>query len=136
MPLGTAVLTAVKSLLSKPGLGATTLTPTTRTAAITMRTMDSIWRMLTVQLVQPALKVAQDVNLVAVEVFKPEELGEVKLSILKKGNDNACIECRDGHAHYSTRIIQLQTTAGNTLLCPPLPPARHLPTGVLSWSAE
>ena len=45
MPLGTAVLTAVKSLLSEPGLGATTLTPTTRTAAITMRTMDSVWRM-------------------------------------------------------------------------------------------
>jgi hypothetical protein len=63
------------------------------------------------QLVQPALEVAQDVNLVTVELFKREELGEVKLSILKEGNDNACIECRDGHAHYSTRIIQLQTTA-------------------------
>ena len=46
------------------------------------------------------------------EIFKREELGEVKLSILKEGNDNACLECRDGHAHYSTRIIQLQTTAG------------------------
>jgi hypothetical protein len=134
MSLGIAVMTAVKWLLSEPGLGATTLTPTTRTAAITMRTIDNIW--LTVQLVQPALKVAQDVNLVTVEVFKSEELGEVTLSILKKGNDNACIECRDGHAHYSTRIIQLQTTAGNTLVCPPLPPARQLPTGVLSWSAE
>jgi hypothetical protein len=33
----------------------------------------------------------------------------VKLSILKEGNDNACLECRDGHAHYATRIIQLQT---------------------------
>jgi hypothetical protein len=32
IPLGTVVLTAVKSLLSEPGLGATTLTPTTRTA--------------------------------------------------------------------------------------------------------
>ena len=92
MPLGTAILTAVKSLLSEPGLGATTLTPTTRTAAITMRTTDIIWRMLTVQLVQPAFKVAQDVNLVTVEVFKRKELGEVKLSMLKKGNDNACIE--------------------------------------------
>jgi hypothetical protein len=80
--------------------------------------------------VQPARKVAQDVNLVTVEVFKPEELGEVKLSILKKGNDNACIECRDGHAHYSTRIIQLQTTSGNTLLCPPLSPRQAPP----DWS--
>jgi hypothetical protein len=97
MSLGIAVMTAVKWLLSEPGLGATTLTPTTRTAAITMRTIDNIWRMLTVLLVQPALKVAQDVNLVTVEVFKPEELG--KLSILKKGNDNAYIECRDCHAH-------------------------------------
>jgi len=32
----------------------------------------------------------------------------VKLSILKEGNDNACLECRNGHAHYATRIIQLQ----------------------------
>src|SRR5262245_5901827 len=45
MPLRTAVLTAVKSLLGEPGLGATTLTPTTRTAAITIRAMDSVWRM-------------------------------------------------------------------------------------------
>src|SRR5215467_8207131 len=45
MPLGAAVLTAVKLLLGEPGLGATTLTPTTRTAAIAMRTMDSVWRM-------------------------------------------------------------------------------------------
>ena len=73
--------------------------------------MDSVWRMPLLQLVQPALEVAQDVNLVTVELFKREELGEVKLSILKEGNDNACIECRDGHAHYSTRIIQLQMTA-------------------------
>jgi hypothetical protein len=26
----------------------------------------------------------------------------VKLSILKEGNDNTCLECRDGHAHYAT----------------------------------
>ena len=56
MPLGTAVFTAVKSLLSEPGLGATTLTPTTRTAAITMRTMDGVWRMPNLQLVHPALR--------------------------------------------------------------------------------
>jgi hypothetical protein len=60
----------------------------------------------------------QDVHLVTVEVFKREEFGEVKLSILKEGNDSACLECRDSHAHYGTRIIQLQTTAGWTLLCP------------------
>ena len=78
------------------------------------------------QLVQPALEVAQDVNLVTVELFKREELGEVKLSILKEGNDNACIECRDGHAHYSTRIIQLQTTA-----CTLLSVAAKAPPG---WS--
>ena len=42
---GHAVSTAVKSLLSLSGLGATTLTPTTRTAAITTTTMDSVWRM-------------------------------------------------------------------------------------------
>jgi hypothetical protein len=65
----------------------------------------------TPKLVQPALEVAQDVHLLTVKFFEREELGEVKLSILKEGNDNACIECRDGHAHYSTRIIQLQTTA-------------------------
>jgi hypothetical protein len=64
---------------------------------------------LTVQLVQPALEVAQDVHLLTIEVVKREELGEVKLSILKEGNDNACLECRDGHTHYATRIIQLQT---------------------------
>jgi hypothetical protein len=51
------------------------------------------------QLVQPALEIAQDVHLVTVEFFKREELGEVKLSILKEGNDSACLECRDGHAH-------------------------------------
>jgi hypothetical protein len=72
--------------------------------------------------VQAAPEVEQDVHLVTLEVFKREELGEVKLSILKEGNDNACLECRDGHAHSTTRIIQLQTTAGCTLLCPPLPP--------------
>jgi hypothetical protein len=109
MPLGTAVLTAVKSLLSEPGLGATTLTLTTRTAAITKRTMDSVWRIPNTQSVQPALEVAQDVHLLTVEVFKREELSEVKLSILKERNDNACLECREGHAHDATRIIQLQT---------------------------
>jgi len=102
MPLGTAALMAVKRLLSEPGLGATTLTPTTRTAAITMRTMDSVWRIPNSQLVQPALEVAQDVHLLTVEIVKREELGEVKLSILKEGNDNTCLECRDGHAHYAT----------------------------------
>jgi hypothetical protein len=121
MPLGTAVLTAVKSLLSEPGLEATTLTPTTRAAAIRMRTMDGVWLMPNTQLVQPALEAAQDVHLLTVEVVKREELGEVKLPILKEGNDNACVECRDGHAHDITRIIWLQTTAGSTLLCPPLP---------------
>src|SRR5215475_5662133 len=45
MPLGTAILTAVIKLLGEPGLGATTLTPKTRIAAITMGTMDSVWRM-------------------------------------------------------------------------------------------
>ena len=45
MSLGTAVLAAVKLLLGEPGSGATTLAPTTRMAAITMRTMDSLWRM-------------------------------------------------------------------------------------------
>jgi hypothetical protein len=34
--------------------------------------------------VQAALEIAQDVHLVTVEFFKREELGEVKLSILKK----------------------------------------------------
>jgi len=43
--LGTAGLTAAKLLRGEPGLGATTLAPTTRRAAITMRTMDSLWRM-------------------------------------------------------------------------------------------
>ena len=102
MPLGTAVLTAVKSLLSEPGLEATTLTPTTRAAAIRMRTMDGVWLMPNTQLVQPALEAAQDVHLLTVEVVKREELGEVKLPILKEGNDNVCLECRDGHAHYTT----------------------------------
>jgi hypothetical protein len=45
--------------------------------------------------VQPALEVAQDVNLFTGEIFKRKELGEVKLSILKEGKDNACLECRD-----------------------------------------
>jgi hypothetical protein len=59
--------------------------------------------------VQPALEVEQDVHLLTVKFFKREELGEVKLSILKEGNDNVCLECRDGHGHCATRIIQLQT---------------------------
>ena len=71
--------------------------------------MDSVWRIPNSQLVQPALEVAQDVHLLTVEIVKREELGEVKLSILKEGNDNTCLECRDGNAHYATRIIQLQT---------------------------
>src|SRR5215471_171412 len=44
MPLGTAILTAVIKLLGEPGLGATTSTPTTRTA-VTIKAMDSGWRM-------------------------------------------------------------------------------------------
>jgi hypothetical protein len=67
---------------------------------------------VTIKLVQPTLEVEQDVHLLTVKFFKREELGEVKLSILKEGNDNVCFECRDGHAHYTTRIIQLQPTAG------------------------
>src|SRR5262249_18950871 len=43
MPLGTAILDG--RILGDPGLGATTLTPTTRRAAITMRTMERLWRM-------------------------------------------------------------------------------------------
>src|SRR5262249_51658653 len=43
MPLGTAILDG--RLLGDPGLGATTLIPTTRRAAITMRTMERAWRM-------------------------------------------------------------------------------------------
>ena len=60
----------------------------------------------------PTLEVEQDVRLLTVKFFKRKELGEVKLSILKEGNDNVCFECRNGHAHYTTRIIQLQPTAG------------------------
>ena len=56
----------------------------------------------TPKLVQPALEVEQDVHLLTVKFFEREELGEVKLSILKEGNDNVCLECRDGHAHYTT----------------------------------
>ena len=59
---------------------------------------------LTPRLVQPAFKVTQDVHVLTVEVVKREELGEVKLSILKEGNNNACLECRDGHAHYATEL--------------------------------
>ena len=78
-------------------------------------------RDVTIKLVQPAFEVEQDVHLLTVKFFKREELGEVKLSILKEGNDNVCLECRDGHAHYNTRIIQLQTTADL-----PTVPARHI----------
>src|SRR5262249_9652695 len=51
MPLGTAILDG--RLLGDPGLGATTLTPTTRRAAITMRTMDSFWRIAATGLLGP-----------------------------------------------------------------------------------
>jgi hypothetical protein len=68
--------------------------------------------------VQPALEVEQDVHLLTVKFFEREELGEVKLSILKEGNDKVCLECRDGHAHYTTRTIQLQITGGCTLFVP------------------
>ena len=66
------------------------------------RTMESVWRITNSQLVQPALEVAQDIHLLTIEIVKREELGEVELSILKEGNDSACLECRDGHVHYST----------------------------------
>jgi hypothetical protein len=60
---------------------------------------------MTQTLVQPALEVEQDVHLLTVKFFEREELGEVELSILKEGNDNVCLECRDGHAHYTNNPV-------------------------------
>ena len=84
---------------------------------------------MTQTLVQPALEVEQDVHLLTVKFFEREVLGEVKLSILKEGNDNVCLECRDGHAHlHHTRIIQLQTTAGlPTVAARYIPELRYCP---------
>ena len=83
---------------------------------------------MTQTLVQPALEVEQDVHLLTVKFFEREELGEVELSILKEGNDNVCLECSDGHAHYTTRIIQLQTTAGlPTVAARYIPELRYCP---------
>jgi hypothetical protein len=86
----------------------------------------------TPKLVQPALEVAQDVHLLTVEVFKREELGEVKLFILKEGNDNVCLECRDGHAHYTTPNNPVTDDYGLAYGCRQVHPGAE----VLSWSAN
>src|SRR5215470_13851701 len=78
MPLGTAILTAVIKLLGERGLGATTLTPTTRTA-VTIKAMDSVWRMA----MSRASRTCDSINAQSEHLcYSPRHAGERGLALL------------------------------------------------------
>src|SRR5262249_53413791 len=99
MPLGTAILRAVIKLLGEPGLGATTLTPTTRTA-VTIKAMDSVWRMA----MSRASRTCDSINAQSEHLcYSPRHAGDRGLALLWRRPE----ECARRPASYSFALFLL-----------------------------